>query len=67
MLMLLFHTNNQIGEIAPEISLMQMLDHPNIVKFLGSEVDETNGLLYIFMERVSGGSIKSTSRRCILT
>jgi serine/threonine protein kinase len=38
---------------------MQMLDHPNIVKFLGSEVDETNGLLYIFMERVSGGSIKS--------
>ena len=28
------------------------------VRFLGTEVDKERGKLYIFMERVSGGSIK---------
>jgi mitogen-activated protein kinase kinase kinase 19 len=41
-----------------EISLMQSLNHKNIVKFLGSEVDMKNRKLYIFMEKVSGGSLK---------
>jgi serine/threonine protein kinase len=49
---------NQIGEVTNEISLMQSLNHKNIVKFLGSEVDIKNKKLYIFMEKVSGGSIK---------
>ena len=48
----------QLGDVTPEISLMQMLEHPNIVKFLGTEVNEQEGVVYIFMERVSGGSIK---------
>jgi serine/threonine protein kinase len=37
---------------------MQSLAHPNIIKFLGSEVDVKNRKLYIFMEKVSGGSVK---------
>ncbi len=49
----------KIGTITPEIELMQMLEHENIVRFLGSEIDKTNGYLYIFMERVSGGSLQS--------
>ena len=52
---------NQIGEVTNEISLMQSLNHPNIVKFLGSELDLKAKKLYIFMEKVSGGSIKGSS------
>jgi serine/threonine protein kinase len=51
--------STDIGELTPEISLMQMLDHPNIVKFLGSHVDEKECKLYIYMEKISGGSLKS--------
>jgi serine/threonine protein kinase len=49
---------HQIGEVTSEIELMQSLSHENIVKFLGSELDIKGKKLYIFMEKVSGGSIK---------
>ena len=36
---------------------MQSLSHQNIVRYLGAEVDEDAGLLYIFQEWIPGGSI----------
>eukprot|EP00466_Bigelowiella_natans_P010070 jgi/Bigna1/80102/fgenesh1_pg.67_\ len=40
-----------------EVRLMQLVDHPNIVKFLGCEICMAEKALYIFMEQVSGGSL----------
>ncbi|KAJ1957320.1 ATP binding, partial [Dipsacomyces acuminosporus] len=40
-----------------ELSLLQGLDHKNIVKYLGSDMDDSH--LYIFLEYVPGGSIAS--------
>lgn len=42
-----------------EMEMLKQLDHPNIIKFLGDEVDEDAGVLRIFMDLVSGGSVKS--------
>jgi serine/threonine protein kinase len=41
----------KIGEFAPEILLMQLLDHPNIIKFLGTRVIRSR--ICIFMELAS--------------
>ncbi|CCW67857.1 unnamed protein product [Phytomonas sp. Hart1] len=43
-----------------ELSLMRELDHPNIVKYLGEEIDDS--YIRIYMEYVSGGSISSLLR-----
>jgi len=51
--------DKEIGEITPEIELMQMLNHPNIVQYLGMEIKEEEQRVYILMERVSGGSIRT--------
>ncbi|KAJ2711306.1 ATP binding [Coemansia sp. Cherry 401B] len=40
-----------------ELDLLKGLDHKNVVKYLGTDMDDTN--LYIFLEYVSGGSVSS--------
>jgi len=60
---LVFSPDNQkeVAAMQQEINLMKSLDHPNIVKYLGTEMgSETNSnLLYIFTEWVPGGSLQS--------
>ncbi|KAJ2725989.1 ATP binding [Coemansia sp. Benny D115] len=40
-----------------ELDLLKGLDHKNVVKYLGTDMDDRN--LYIFLEYVSGGSVSS--------
>ncbi|KAJ2077606.1 ATP binding [Coemansia sp. RSA 988] len=40
-----------------ELDLLKGLDHKNVVKYLGTDMDDSN--LYIFLEYVSGGSVSS--------
>ncbi|KAJ2708249.1 ATP binding [Coemansia sp. IMI 203386] len=40
-----------------ELDLLKGLDHKNVVKYLGTDMDDLN--LYIFLEYVSGGSVSS--------
>ncbi|KAJ2698955.1 ATP binding [Coemansia sp. IMI 209128] len=40
-----------------ELDLLKGLDHRNVVKYLGTDMDERN--IYIFLEYVSGGSVSS--------
>lgn len=49
--------NQQIDALRREISLMQDLHHPNIVRYFGSEAKD--GFLNIFLEYQPGGSIAS--------
>lgn len=42
-----------------ELETLRQLNHPNIVKFLGEETDLTTGSIRIYMDLVSGGSIRS--------
>lgn len=50
-------SNQQIDALRREISLMQDLHHPNIVRYFGSEAKD--GFLNIFLEYQPGGSIAS--------
>lgn len=47
--------NNMVSALKHEIELLQGLQHPNIVQYLGTSVDEHH--LNIFLEYVPGGSI----------
>jgi len=49
--------NNVVDTLTNEISLMRAYAHPNIVGYLGADVDETAGIVNIFQEWVSGGSL----------
>lgn len=49
--------DESLVSIASEIELLKDLNHPNIVKYLGSEINHTN--LNIFLEYVPGGSLGS--------
>ncbi|KAI7827364.1 kinase-like domain-containing protein [Kickxella alabastrina] len=40
-----------------ELDLLKGLDHKNVVKYLGTDMDDRN--LFIFLEYVSGGSVSS--------
>ncbi|KAJ1842694.1 ATP binding, partial [Coemansia sp. RSA 2703] len=40
-----------------ELDLLKGLDHKNVVKYLGTDIDDRN--IYIFLEYVSGGSVSS--------
>lgn len=51
----------QLATIRKEIALLEKLDHPNIVRYLGEQWDGLQ-CLRIFMEYVPGGSISSTLR-----
>lgn len=46
---------NIVGQIRDEMSVLQILDHPNIVQYFGIEVHRDK--VYIFMEYCSGGSL----------
>ena len=48
---------SEVKELENEISLMQTLDHPNIVRYLGCEVAPDH--LFIFQEWVPCGSLAS--------
>ncbi|CCW64280.1 unnamed protein product [Phytomonas sp. EM1] len=53
-----FH--GKLKSVCKELSLMRQLDHPNIVKYLGEEIDDS--CIRIYMEYVSAGSISSLLR-----
>ena len=55
--------SGQIRALQTEISLMKGLDHPNIVRYWGSELDRRNKTLTIFMEYVSGGSVSALLKK----
>jgi serine/threonine protein kinase len=46
-----------------EITLLKDLDHEHVVEYLGYDNDETEGVINIFLEYVSGGSISSRLAR----
>ena len=48
--------------IMDEVRLLKELDHPNIVRFLGSELSLRDHHMYIMMEQVSGGSLAAALR-----
>ncbi|KAI9502570.1 kinase-like domain-containing protein [Coemansia spiralis] len=52
-------TRNQrmVDALKHELDLLKGLDHKNVVKYLGTDMDDHN--LYIFLEYVSGGSVSS--------
>lgn len=46
-----------LNDLRREIDLMKSFNHPNIVRYLGCELDETKHILHIFQEWVPGGSV----------
>ncbi|CDH53025.1 mitogen-activated protein kinase kinase kinase [Lichtheimia corymbifera JMRC:FSU:9682] len=46
-------------QLHQEIAMLRDLDHENIVQYLGYDEDESEGVINIFLEYVSGGSIAS--------
>ncbi len=54
---------NVIEEFQREIDVMKSLNHPNIVRYLGAEVDNSRNTLSIFQEWVPGGSVSSLLKR----
>lgn len=49
----------RLEAVENEIELMRNLDHPHIVRYLGSKRDEARGAFYILLEYVSCGSIQA--------
>eukprot|EP00850_Spirogloea_muscicola_P003651 SM000015S01151 [mRNA] locus=s15:51197:56621:- [translate_table: standard] len=47
--------SESIKQIKQEIALLSQLEHPNIVKYLGTDTE--GDFLYIFLEYIPGGSI----------
>jgi serine/threonine protein kinase len=48
-----------MNDLRREIDVMKSLQHPNIVRYFGCEMDKQNKVLHIFQEWVPGGSIAS--------
>lgn len=55
----------ELEQMQEEIELLRTLRHPNIVAYLGTDVDDENRTLYIFTEWVPGGSIQVCDAPCI--
>lgn len=53
----------EIDNLCEEIDLMKDLSHPNVVAYLGTYVDETNAIVYIFQVWVPGGSIQDLLKK----
>ena len=52
-----------IEDLQREIDVMKTLNHPNIVRYLGAEVENSHNILNIFQEWVPGGSISSLLKK----
>ncbi|KAH8555688.1 kinase-like domain-containing protein, partial [Umbelopsis sp. PMI_123] len=52
-----------VDSLYQEITLLKDLDHEHIVEYLGYDRDESEGVINIFLEYVSGGSISSRLAR----
>ena len=52
-----------LADIEREVHLMRTLAHPNIVRYIGCERDQTHSTLSIFQEWVPGGSVSSLLRK----
>ena len=52
-----------IEDLQREIDVMKTLNHSNIVRYLGAEVDNSHSILNIFQEWVPGGSISSLLKK----
>ena len=48
-----------VVDLEREIGLMKSFDHKNIVRYIGTEINEEKKMLYIFQEWVPGGSVAS--------
>ena len=46
---------NDIGEIQEEVTILNKLDHPNIVKYYETYADD--GRIYLVMEYIDGGEL----------
>lgn len=53
------HQHDMVESLYSEIMMLRDLDHENIVQYLGYGHDETEGMIHIFLEYVSGGSVAS--------
>ncbi|KAF7728212.1 hypothetical protein EC973_006493 [Apophysomyces ossiformis] len=53
------HQHDMVKALYQEIVMLRDLDHENIVQYLGYGSDESEGVVNIFLEYVSGGSISS--------
>ena len=49
--------SSQVAALEREIRLLRDLDHPNIVRYLGTQ--RTKRRLFIFLECAEGGSVAS--------
>ncbi|KAJ8614264.1 hypothetical protein CTAYLR_001129 [Chrysophaeum taylorii] len=49
----------ELEQMQEEIEVLRTLHHPNIVAYLGTDVDDEKQTLYIFTEWVPGGSIQA--------
>jgi serine/threonine protein kinase len=52
-----------VDDLQREIDLMRTLKHPNIVRYLGAEVDSLRNILNIFQEWVPGGCISTLLKK----
>ncbi|KAI8146131.1 hypothetical protein BJV82DRAFT_406469 [Fennellomyces sp. T-0311] len=53
------HQHDMVDALYQEIAMLRDLDHDNIVQYLGYGRDDDEGVVNIFLEYVSGGSISS--------
>ena len=54
---------HRLEELEREISMYRRLRHEHIVSYLGAATSEAEGVMYVFLEYVSGGCIASMLRR----
>jgi len=50
---------SEVADLATEIRLLKAMEHAHVVRYLGTEMRQSEGLMYLFMEYVPGGSIAS--------
>ncbi|KAM3729347.1 hypothetical protein ACB098_12G004600 [Castanea mollissima] len=61
----LLDQGSQVTYLEQEISLLKQFEHENIVKYLGTEKDESR--IYIFLELVTKGSLASLYQKYLLS